>query len=87
MCNLEHRILLYNQSAARILSIRDALGLGRSLFGVLTSEPILQTLELLRESSPGRREPGPPRRTTGPSRTPTGSSAPPSTSARCWRPG
>ena len=50
VCNLEHRILLYNQAAARILNMRDALGLGRSLFGLLTSEPILQTLELLRPS-------------------------------------
>ena len=47
VCNLEHRILLYNQAAARILNMRDALGLGRSLFGLLTAEPILQTLELL----------------------------------------
>ncbi len=51
VCNLEHRILLYNQSAARILNMRDALGLGRSLFGVLASEPILQTLELLQQGS------------------------------------
>jgi DNA polymerase III subunit epsilon len=47
VCNLEHRILLYNQAAARILNMRDALGLGRSLFGLLTGEPILQMLELL----------------------------------------
>ena len=26
VCNLEHRILLYNQAAARILNMRDALG-------------------------------------------------------------
>jgi DNA polymerase-3 subunit epsilon len=50
VCNLEHRILLYNQAAARILNMRDALGLGRSLFGLLTGEPILQTLELLQQS-------------------------------------
>ena len=48
VCNLEHRILLYNQSAANILNMREAIGLGRSLFGLLTREPILQTLELLR---------------------------------------
>ena len=47
VCNLEHRILLYNQAAARILNMRDALGLGRSLFGLLAGEPILQMLELL----------------------------------------
>jgi DNA polymerase III subunit epsilon len=50
VCNPEHRILLYNQAAARILNMRDALGLGRSLFGLLTSEPILQTLELLQQA-------------------------------------
>jgi DNA polymerase III subunit epsilon len=52
VCNLEHRILLYNQTAARILNMRDALGLGRSLFGLLTGEPILQTLELLQAGQP-----------------------------------
>jgi DNA polymerase-3 subunit epsilon len=50
VCNLEHRILLYNQAAARILNMRDALGLGRSLFGLLTGEPVVQTLELLQQS-------------------------------------
>jgi DNA polymerase III subunit epsilon len=50
VCNLEHRILLYNQAAARILNMRDTLGLGRSLFGLLTGEPVLQTLELLQQS-------------------------------------
>jgi DNA polymerase III subunit epsilon len=50
VCNLEHRILLYNQAAARILNKRDALGLGRSLFGLLTGEPVLQTLELLQQA-------------------------------------
>ena len=47
VCNLNHRILLYNQAAARILDMRDALGLDRSLFGLLTREPILYALELL----------------------------------------
>src|SRR5439155_25089650 len=61
VCNLEHRILLYNQAAARILNTRDALGLGRSLFGLLTGEPVLQTLELLRQSGqePGKSGPDP----------------------------
>ena len=45
VCNLDHRILLYNQAAARILDLRETLGLGRSLFGLLTSEPILHILE------------------------------------------
>ena len=49
VCNLDHRILLYNSAAARILNMREALGLGRSLFGLLTAEPLLQTLELLQQ--------------------------------------
>jgi DNA polymerase III subunit epsilon len=59
VCNLEHRILLYNQAAARILNMRDALGLGRSLFGLLTAEPILQTLELLQQARPAGGKTGP----------------------------
>jgi DNA polymerase-3 subunit epsilon len=59
VCNLEHRILLYNQAAARILNARDALGLGRSLFGLLTGEPILQTLELLQQSGQAAGKTGP----------------------------
>ncbi len=51
VCNLDHRILLYNQAAARILHMRDALGLDRSLFGLLTREPIIYTLELLFEQA------------------------------------
>ncbi|MEZ5788997.1 MAG: exonuclease domain-containing protein [Xanthobacteraceae bacterium] len=47
VCNLAHRILLYNQAAVRILGAPDALGLDRSLFALLTPEPILHTLELL----------------------------------------
>jgi DNA polymerase-3 subunit epsilon len=47
VCNLEHRILLYNQAAVRILNAHDALGLARSVFAVLTREPVLLTLELL----------------------------------------
>lgn len=47
VCNLDHRILLYNQAAARILDMRESLGLGRPLFGLLTSEPLLHMLEQL----------------------------------------
>jgi DNA polymerase-3 subunit epsilon len=58
VCNLEHRILLYNQSAARILDMAAALGLGRSLFGLITSEPVLHVLEQLIEAqrAPSRTE-------------------------------
>jgi DNA polymerase-3 subunit epsilon len=59
VCNLEHRILLYNQAAARILNMRDALGLGRSVFGLLTAEPILQTLELLQQTGQAAGKTGP----------------------------
>jgi len=59
VCNLEHRILLYNQAAARILNMHDALGLGRSVFGLLTGEPILQTLELLQQTGQAAGKTGP----------------------------
>jgi DNA polymerase-3 subunit epsilon len=61
VCNLDHRILLYNQAAARILNMRDALGLNRSLFGLLTREPVVYTLELLladADAAKGDAEPG-----------------------------
>lgn len=45
VCNLDNRILLYNQAAARILEHRDTLGLGRPIFGLVTSEPLLHVLE------------------------------------------
>lgn len=51
VCNLQHRVLLYNQAAARILQARGALGLDRPLFGILTREPIVHAMEELRQSS------------------------------------
>lgn len=54
VCNLAHRILLYNQAAVRILGAPDALGLDRSLFALLTLEPILHTLELLQADATAR---------------------------------
>jgi signal-transduction protein with cAMP-binding, CBS, and nucleotidyltransferase domain/signal transduction histidine kinase len=45
VCNLQHRILLYNQAAERILGAHGALGLDRSLFGLVTREPVLHMLE------------------------------------------
>jgi DNA polymerase-3 subunit epsilon len=47
VCNLDHRVLLYNQAAVRILGATEALGLDRSLFALLAPEPILHALELL----------------------------------------
>lgn len=53
VANFEHRILLYNEAAQRILELRDALGLGRPLFELLTEEPIQHVLEqLTRETEP-----------------------------------
>ncbi|MFQ5785272.1 MAG: exonuclease domain-containing protein [Alphaproteobacteria bacterium] len=46
-CNLDHRVLLYNQTAARILGAPETLGLGRPLFEVITRAPVLHALERL----------------------------------------
>lgn len=47
VCNLEHRILLYNQAALSVLNLSGELGLGRSLFNLVTREPVLHALERL----------------------------------------
>jgi len=47
VCDSGNRILLYNQAAARLLGAPGALGLGRSLFAVVTREPVLHALEHL----------------------------------------
>lgn len=47
VCDPGHRVLLYNQTAARLLQSAEALGLGRSLFSCLTRDPILHALERL----------------------------------------
>lgn len=47
VCSRDHRILLYNRAAARLLGAAEEIGLGRSLFGLLTREPVLHTLEFL----------------------------------------
>jgi len=59
VCSLDHRILLYNQVALSLLSVSGELGLGRSLFNLVTREPILHTLDRLthREPSDARGEP------------------------------
>ena len=48
VCDSEARILLYNPAAVKLLPNREALGLGRSLYGLWTRGPIESTLELLR---------------------------------------
>lgn len=50
VCNLQHQVLLYNPAAMALLD--GPLGLGRSLFAVLTQEPVLHALEQESETSP-----------------------------------
>ena len=45
VCNRQHQILLYNQSAAALIDPPLTLGLGRSIFAVLTQEPIQYALD------------------------------------------
>lgn len=47
VCNLDNRVLLYNQSAMQILKRPESLGLGRRLFGLFERKPILKVLEEL----------------------------------------
>ncbi|MFN3867942.1 MAG: exonuclease domain-containing protein [Hyphomicrobiaceae bacterium] len=54
VCNRDHRIILYNEAASRILAMREMTGLGRSVFGVLTREPIVHALDMLARRSPAR---------------------------------
>ncbi len=56
VCDLEHRVRLYNQMAVRILDQPESLGLGRPLFGFLTREPVLHALERITERLEGAAE-------------------------------
>jgi DNA polymerase-3 subunit epsilon len=47
VCSSDHRILLYNQPAARLVRRHNVLGLGRSLFDVVAEEPVRHALERL----------------------------------------
>jgi len=47
VCNLQHQVLLYNQMALTILHISGEIGLGRSLFNLITREPVLHAIEIL----------------------------------------
>lgn len=53
VCNLDNRVLLYNQSAAEILGRPEALGLGRRLFGLFEREPIIESLSEMTELQRG----------------------------------
>lgn len=48
VCNLQHQILLYNQTALDLLGLRDEIGLGRNLLHFLAPEPVTHALERLR---------------------------------------
>ncbi len=52
VCSLDHRILLYNQVALSLLAVSGELGLGRSLFNLVTREPVLHTLDRLIHREP-----------------------------------
>lgn len=56
VCSLDHRVLLYNQVALSLLAGAGELGLGRSLFNLLTREPILHTLDRLVHREPSESE-------------------------------
>ncbi len=48
VCNLNHKILLYNQMALKHLHISGELGLDRPLFSLLAREPVMHAFRRLR---------------------------------------
>jgi DNA polymerase-3 subunit epsilon len=52
VCNLQHQILLYNQSSAAFIDPPLTLGLGRSIFAVLAQEPVQHALDRQRGRPP-----------------------------------
>ncbi|SNY91205.1 PAS fold [Cohaesibacter sp. ES.047] len=47
ICNLDNRILLYNRRALQILHVSGEMGLGRSLFSVVSAAPFRHALDRL----------------------------------------
>lgn len=47
VCDADARVLLYNPAAQKLLPTPEALGLGRSVYGLLTRPPIEHTLDWL----------------------------------------
>ncbi|MBK1671840.1 histidine kinase [Ectothiorhodospira shaposhnikovii] len=47
VCNRNHQMLLYNQSAVTILNEPERVGLGRPLFDVVSKAPVMHTLDRL----------------------------------------
>ncbi|MEN8131111.1 MAG: FAD binding domain-containing protein [Pseudomonadota bacterium] len=48
VCDAQSRLLLYNNATLRILGDNQALGLGRSVYNLLTRAPVEHALQLLR---------------------------------------
>ncbi len=48
VCNLNNQVFLYNQLALKILQVTGELGLGRSLFTVVTRDPVSNAFRRLR---------------------------------------
>jgi len=51
VCNLDHQVLLYNHVALALLHVTGELGLGRSLFNLISRDPVLHALERLLQRS------------------------------------
>ena len=47
VCNMKHQVVLYNQIALGLLHVAGQMGLGRSLFGLVSKEPVLHILDVL----------------------------------------
>jgi DNA polymerase-3 subunit epsilon len=47
VCSPSHQILLYNHVAAKLFRGVESMGLGRSLFGLITQAPVMHALETL----------------------------------------
>ena len=47
VCSMAHDVILYNQAVLRLLEASETLGLGRSLFGLVTRAPVEHALERL----------------------------------------
>jgi DNA polymerase-3 subunit epsilon len=53
VCNLAHQIVLYNQTALKLLRFGGEMGLGRPLFAMLAMEPVQHCLDMLQRRSAG----------------------------------
>lgn len=53
VCNLAHQIVLYNQTALKLLRVGGEMGLGRPLFAMLAMEPVQHCLDMLQRGSAG----------------------------------